>query len=155
LIICSLACLYPGLTQPILSIEIGVDLPIIGSLNLHDTKQSILDTIKTLWRNNNALVAFLILLFSIVVPLIKAILLLAILLFKKMKARVALHRFVSMIGKWSMADVFVVGILLAFLATRSDDNIHAQLHDGFYWFLAYCIISIISFQVMRVKDIEV
>jgi len=155
LIISSLACLYPGLTKPILSIEIGVDLPIVGSLNLHNTKQSILGTIETLYRNNNALVAFLILLFSVIVPLIKAIILLSILLFKRMKGRVALHRFVSMIGKWSMADVFVVGIMLAFLATRSDDNIHAQLHDGFYWFLAYCIISIISFQIMRVKDAEV
>ncbi len=72
-----------------------------------------------------------------------------------MKGKVGLHRFVSVIGKWSMADVFVVGILLAFLATRSDDNIHAQLHDGFYWFLAYCVISIISFQIMKVEGNEV
>lgn len=155
MIIGSLACLYPGLTKPILSINIGVDLPIVGSLNLHDTKQSILGTIETLWKNNNALVSFLILLFSVIVPIIKATILLTILLFKNMKGRVRLHRFVSVIGKWSMADVFVVGILLAFLATRSDDNIHAQLHDGFYWFLAYCVISIISFQVMSVKEVEV
>lgn len=157
LILVSLVCLYPGLVKPILSIKIGVDLPIVGSINLHDTKQSIIGTVKTLHRNNNTLVAFLILLFSVVVPILKAVLLLVVLLFKKLKGRQTLHKFVSVIGKWSMADVFVVGVMLAFLATRSDDNIHAQLHEGFYYFLAYCLISILAYQIMKVdtnRDID-
>ena len=48
-----------------------------------------------------------------------------------------------------MADVFVVGIMLAFLATRSDDNIEAKLHEGFYYFLAYCMLSILSVVFLR------
>ena len=144
LIIASLICLYPGLVKPILSINIGVDLPILGNVELHNTKQSIIGTIKTLHKNNNTLVAGLILLFSVVVPVIKAICLLLVLFVKKIPLRSQLHKFISLISKWSMADVFVVGIMLAFLATRSDDNIDAMLHEGFFYFLCYCILSILS-----------
>jgi len=144
LIIASLICLYPGLVKPILSINIGVDIPILGNVELHNTKQSIIGTIKTLHNNSNTLVAGLILLFSVIVPLIKAICLMLVLFVKKIPRREQLHKFVSLISKWSMADVFVVGIMMAFLATRSDDNIEARLHEGFYYFLAYCILSIMS-----------
>ena len=151
LIIASLICLYPGLVKPILSINIGVDLPIIGNMELHDTKQSILDTIGTLHRNNNTFVASLILLFSVVIPVLKALMLLTALFTKRLHLKSRLHKLVSLIGKWSMADVFVVGVMIAFLATSSDDNIHAALHEGFYYFLAYCVISILSYQVMRIE----
>ena len=145
-------CLYPGLVEPILSITIGVDLPILGSVDLHDTKQSIMGTIQTLHQNNNSLVAGLILLFSVIVPIIKALALILVIFFKKLSARNHLHSFVSLISKWSMADVFVVGVMLAFLATRSDDNIEAKLHNGFYWFLAYCLISIVATQLIKVNE---
>lgn len=155
LIIISLGCLYPGLTFPVLSIHIGAKLPIIGEIGLHDSTQSIMKTIRTLWENDNNLVANLILLFSVLVPIIKAVILLIILFFKQLNNRQLLHKFVAVISKWSMADVFVVGVLLAFLATKSDDNIHAQLHEGFYYFLAYCIISIFAVQLMKIEPEEV
>ena len=155
LIIASLICLYPGLVKPILSINIGVDLPILGSVDLHNTKQSIMGTIKTLHKNNNSLVAGLILLFSVIVPIIKAISLLLVLFIKKLPFRTHLKKFISLISKWSMADVFVVGIMLAFLATRSDDNIDARLHEGFYYFLAYCMLSILSVVFLKIDDTEI
>ena len=148
LILVSLGCLIPGLWQPIFSIEVGANLPLVGTILLYESKQSILQTIETLHKNNNSLVAFLILFFSVLVPLIKAVSLLALLFIKKLQHLNGLHRFVAIISKWSMADVFVVGVLLAFLATRSNDAIEAQLHTGFYWFLAYCILSIGAAQIM-------
>ncbi len=151
LIIISLILLFPGLLRPILSIHIGAKIPLLGEISLHDTTQSIISTIQTLFDNNNHLVAFLILLFSVMVPIIKAILLLLVLLVPSIKNRAGIHRFVARISKWSMADVFVVGVFLAFLATRSDDNIHAQLHEGFYYFTGYCIVSIIATQLIRVE----
>jgi uncharacterized paraquat-inducible protein A len=154
LILISLVCLYPGLTFPILSIYVGAKLPLIGEIGLHDSTQSIMKTIRTLWENENNLVANLILLFSVIVPIIKAVILLIVLLFKRIKNRNFLHKFVGTISKWSMADVFVVGVLLAFLATKSDDNIDAQLHEGFYYFLAYCIISIIATQLIDIKNTD-
>jgi len=154
LIIISLICLYPGLTQAILSIKVSAKLPLVGTLNLHESTQSILDTIKTLHNNNNSLVAFLILFFSIIVPVIKAVLLLIVLFFKNVKSRMGLYRFVYIIGKWSMADVFVVGVFLAFLATKSNESIEAHIHTGFYYFLAYCLISLLAVQVMKIEEEE-
>lgn len=153
LLLISLACLYPGLVKPILSIRVGAEIPLLGRINLHNSTQSIMNTIQTLHKNNNTLVAGLILLFSVIVPVLKAVLLLIALGFRKMKGREKLHKFVSIISKWSMADVFVVGVLLAFLATKSDENINATLHDGFYYFLAYCILSILATQLISINKV--
>jgi uncharacterized paraquat-inducible protein A len=152
LIIISLICLYPGLTLPILSIKIGAKLPLVGELVVHEAIQSIINTITTLHENDNSLVAFLILLFSVIVPILKALILLIVLFFKNIKQRLALHKFVAIISKWSMADVFVVGVFLAYLATKSEDSIEANLQEGFYYFLAYCLISILASQVMTVEE---
>ena len=152
LIIISLICLFPGLTTPILSIKIGANLPLVGELVVYETIQSILKTVETLHENDNSLVAFLIFSFSVLVPVLKAILLLLVLFVKKIRSRKGIHRFVAIISKWSMADVFVVGVFLGFLATRSEDAIEANLHEGFYYFLAYCLISILAAQIMKVND---
>ena len=152
LIIISLICLYPGLTNPILTLEIGAELPLVGKMTFYERTQNILETIETLFKENNELVAVLILFFSIVVPLLKAIILLMVLFFKQIKKRLNLYRFVYAIGKWSMADVFVVGVFLAYLATQSNEGIHAELEDGFYYFTAYCLISLASIQVMSLED---
>ncbi|MFK7810350.1 MAG: paraquat-inducible protein A [Saprospiraceae bacterium] len=152
LIIASLVCLYPGLFQPIMTIEITPNLPLVGEVTLYESTQSIVKTVETLYTNNNKLVAFLILLFSIVVPIIKAVILLLVLFVKKMSSRKTLFKFVNAIGKWSMADVFVVGVFLAFLATKSNDGFHAEIHSGFYYFLSYCLISLMAIVVMDVEE---
>ena len=152
LILISLVCLYPGLTTPMISLKIGANLPLVGELVVHETTQSILNTVKTLYENDNALVAGLIFLFSVIVPIFKAVILLLVLFVKKIGWRTQLHKFVAIISKWSMADVFVVGTLLATLATSSEDSIEAKLHEGFYYFVAYCLISILASQVMKVEE---
>jgi hypothetical protein len=48
-----------------------------------------------------------------------------------------------------MADVFVVGVFIAFLTTTTDANIKATLHEGFYFFVAYCLVSVLSVQLVR------
>tara|TARA_R110001592_G_scaffold204977_1_gene455329 strand:- start:2786 stop:3289 length:504 start_codon:yes stop_codon:yes gene_type:complete len=151
LIIISLVCLYPGLTKPIIQINIGAQLPLIGEFKLFERTQSVVESIQSLFETKNDLVAWLILIFSIIVPITKAVILLVVLAFRKLPGRKALYRFVGLIGKWSMADVFVVGILLAFLATGENESIRAELYEGFNYFLAYCIISILAIQVMDVK----
>ena len=50
-----------------------------------------------------------------------------------------------------MADVFVVGVFMAFLAGQANPNVQAALHQGFYWFLAYCLISILSSQTLQLN----
>ncbi len=151
LVLISLICLYPGLVYDILSIEINTELPLLGKINLYSSQQSILETIQSLHRDNNTLVAFLILFFSVMVPIIKALILIMVLFVKDFGARKQWFNFVKAIGKWSMADVFVVGVFLAFLGTRSNENINAALHPGFYYFLAYCLISLLAIQLMKIE----
>lgn len=154
LILVSLGCLYPGLTRDVLTIQVGATLPIVGEVNLYSATRSILGTIAELREDGNTLVAFLILLFSVIIPIFKVVSLLIVLLAKNFTGRKPLYKFISIISKWSMADVFVVGIFLAFLATRSNADINAWLHEGFYFFLAYCLISILATQVMSIEEEE-
>ena len=154
LILISLGLLYPGLTNDILTLNIGAKVPLLGDFELYNESQSILKTVRTLHENDSTLVAGLILLFSVLVPVLKALILMTVLLIKNLPASSGLYRFVGLIGKWSMADVFVVGVFLAFLATKNNEAINANLEVGFYYFTAYCIVSIIGIQVLDIKAIE-
>ena len=131
-----------------MSLKVSAELPLLGEMVLQESTQSVISTIETLYEADNNLVAFLILFFSVMVPLIKATAQLAILFVSSLRNKPGIHNFVSIISKWSMADVFVVGVLLAFLATKSEETIQTWLHEGFYYFLSYCIISIIAVQIL-------
>ncbi len=154
LILASLACLYPGLMMAMLTIKVGKVVPILGQLDLYEATQSIMQTIENLFADKNYLVAWLILVFSVVVPVVKIGLLLVLLLFKNLRARDSVLKVISAIGKWSMADVFVVSIFMAFLATRSNDAVSATLHAGYYYFTAYCVLSILGTQLIELPKGE-
>ena len=154
LTVISLLFLYPGLTFPMFRLEIGAEFPIVGRVSLYEQTQSILQTVETLYDNDNAIVAFLILFFSVMVPFIKAVILMIALFAKHLKQRALLFKFVHAIGKWSMADVFVVGVFIAYLSTKSNSSIFAELHNGFYYFTGYCLISLTALQVMKIDTVE-
>lgn len=151
LLLASVILLYPGLTQPMMNLTIQAALPLLGKVEFYNKTQSILQSIQSLWDSRNTLVAVLILLFSVVVPLFKAILLMVAVFMPVGKLGAGLHRLVSVIGKWSMADVFVVGIFMAYLAGKAHPNAEATLHAGFYYFTGYCIASIAAAQVICTK----
>jgi len=161
LTIISLILLYPGLYTPILSIEVGLspdDLPFLKLMDIaieeqtfYEQTQSVVESIRTLFKQDNHLVAFLILFFSIVVPLTKAAIVLIVLFLERLSIRYQLYRFIYAIGKWAMADVFTVGVFIAFLSTKTTTGITAELHNGFYYFLGYCLVSLASIQVLTVE----
>jgi len=91
-----------------------------------------------------ALVAFLIVTFSVVIPVLKGL----TILFTWLWPSDLRWRIVAAISKWSMVDVFVVGILVAFLTAKATAEMQATLLDGFWWFLSFCILSIISGQLL-------
>jgi paraquat-inducible protein A len=154
LIIISLFCLYPGLTLPILNIQVGASIPLLGEIELYNRTQSVVTGIELLYNNDNAFVATMILVFSVVVPVLKAVILFVVLAFKNWKYRLNAYNFVALIGKWSMADVFVVATFLAYLGTSSDEGINSQVMVGLYYFTAYCLISLLAIQVINVDDIK-
>jgi len=129
-------------------------LDIHGDIPAYDKTRSIVGTVQELYDAREYLVAFLIALFSIVVPLSKSVLMII--------ATIAQNRFgqqcdaiTRLISKWSMADVYVVGIIVAYLAANATQQterlftFYAEFGVGFYYFLGYCLLSILSMQLME------
>ena len=150
LIVLSFILLVPGLLQPLLTISASLEF--MGARReIFTETRSIIQTVRSLHDSGNDFVAGLILLFSVIVPFAKAITLLVVLALRDIKAKLRLHRFIDSISKWSMADVFLVGVYVAYLSAKATDNLDAEIHRGFYYFAAYCLVSIASLHFMRLE----
>lgn len=147
LTIVSLALLVPGLRSDALTIT--ATMPLLKK-PLYEETQSIMRAARRLYDSRNYFVAGLVIFFSLVVPVIKVGLLGAILAMKSPAARYRIYLFTRSISKWAMADVFAVGVFIAFLAANALDNLDAKLHPGYYYFVAYCLVSNIAFQFLHV-----
>lgn len=129
-------------------------LDVRGTVNAFDKTRSILETARELYVGGHLPVAILIVVFSVIVPLIKALLLLTMLLPLSLSVRSGLLSVSNAISKWSMADVFVIAIFIAFLAgnglqeSRGLVDFEASLGIGFWYFLAYCLLSILGTQLL-------
>lgn len=149
----SIVLLIPGLTRNILTITASITMAGTNREIFRQT-QSIFQAVKSLHRSGNDFVAFLILLFSVTVPFLKAISLFVILAMKRPVAQSRLYMTVRALSKWSMADVFVVGTFIAYLAAVATDNLDAKTGPGFYWFVGYCLVSNLAFQFLEVGKLE-
>ncbi len=146
----SLGLLWPGLVEPVLTIRATMEL--FGQAReLSNETRSVIGAIRSLHGSGNDFVAGLILVFSVCIPLIKAVLLVPIFTLKDAASRYRLFRIVQALSKWSMADVFAVGMLIALLAAKGTANLSAVAGVGFYCFAAYCLVSNAAFQVLRVE----
>lgn len=146
----SLGLLIPGLAQPALTIVASI--PIFNKpTEIYRQTQNVVQAVRSLYESGNYFVSGLVLLFSIIVPFIKAALLGVILATKSPATRYRLYLFVRSISKWAMADVFAVGVFIAFLAAKATDNLDAIVGSGFYFFVSYCLVSNLAFQFLEVR----
>jgi len=149
LTVVSLVLLVPGLQQVMLTIT--ASMPVMGTpREIFRQTQSILQAVRSLHESGNDFVAGLILLFSVLVPFLKAIAFFVILGLRAPAARYRLYATVRSLSKWSMADVFVVGVFIAYLASVATDALDASLEPGFYFFASYCLVSNLAFQLLKV-----
>ncbi|MGL5485338.1 MAG: paraquat-inducible protein A [Shewanella sp.] len=126
-----------------------------GEVQVLQQTRSIWSTVTELYNTGNGLVAGLVMLFSIIIPAIK----LSLMLVQQSVSSIALqwriHHIVDLLAKWSMADVFVVALIITFLAGNASGSMgemlktQAQFESGFYFFTAYCILSIVSGYLVR------
>ncbi len=182
LMVVALGLLYPGVTQPVLTLtgtveksriaELGLELiagedadsqtrqmlaaissllgfdRIEGQLQAYHNTRSIWGTVEELARTGNLPVALLIVLFSLVIPLFKLGLQGVSLFIASAPLREPVLWLNGALSKWSMSDVFVMGVLVAYMAGSASGQMgdmltmHARLEPGFYYFLAYCVFSI-------------
>lgn len=150
MILVSFVFLIPGLIKPMITFSGSVKILVFKKEVFNHTR-SILQTVGNLTESKNYTVAFLILLFSVLVPFFKGILLLLALTMKHETRRYTIYTLIRNIGKWSMADVFAVGILVAFLAGKAIGNMDAALGSGFYFFAAYCLASLLAIQFLKIS----
>ena len=132
----------------------------VAEVEVYEQTRSIIGAVRRLYEVGSPIPATLILLFSVIVPFGKAALVAGAMFMTNPRARQHTLRFVETIAKWSMADVFVVAILIAYLAAQASTvpttgpeaapallAFRAQFGPGFYWFTAYCLFSLASQQL--------
>lgn len=168
----ALALFVPGILMPMFSLNMDVTAGVAGSNlsnELVNKELSLIQTIEELWQDNRLFVAALIFIFSICIPLVKSAMVAIAYFCKSQKTEKRLINFIAAIGKWSMADVFVVAIFLAVLSTNHAETSSSQqiamfgfklnleissetismVGQGFYYFTAYCLLSLLATQLYQ------
>ena len=169
----ALGLFVPGILLPMFSLDMTLMASIAdaGKLttDIVDKELSIMQTVNSLWVENKLLVAALIFLFSVVVPVLKALLIVIAYFSKNRSVQLRVSSFISIISKWSMADVFVVAIFLAVLSTNHVETTSQQalsifgftlaidissqtlsaLGQGFYFFAGYCMVALLGSQLFQ------
>ena len=132
----------------------------MAEVQVYEQTRSIVGSVRRLYEVGSPVPATLILLFSVIVPLGKAALVAWSTFIRNAAVRRRTLAFVETIAKWSMADVFVVALFIAYLAARASATptqgpnaapaliaFSAHFGAGFYWFAAYCLFSLASQQI--------
>ncbi len=168
--IIALVLFFPGILLTMFSFNMEMAANISGSAltsSLIDKELSIMATISELWEDQRLLVAALIFVFSVCIPLLKTVLVCFAYFTKSLQIEKKLINFIGAIGKWSMADVFVIAIFLAIMSTNHADTSNSEQFsvfgfkialdistqtlsaagEGFYYFTAYCVLSLFGTQL--------
>jgi hypothetical protein len=121
-------------------------------IEVYTQTRSILGSVQQLYRVGSVTAATLILLFSVIVPFTKALLVVWAIYRRDPARRARTLRLVEIIAKWSMADVFAVALFIAYLAAVASQTatgtstqvvrFSATFGSGFYFFAAYCLTSL-------------
>ena len=133
-----------GLGAPILTISAHREVAILGEVVLQYETRAILTTVMKLAATDNWFLASLLFLFSVLAPVSKLTLSLVALWARRHRVRHLSLGTVELIGRWSMTDVFVVAILLAFLAAETEQLTDATLGAGLYFFAGYGVLSLLA-----------
>ncbi len=179
LILSSLCLLLSGIITPMIELEARIDLltfQLVGEEVIFRDQiiffqsKSITDMVSLLMKEGSiqmAFVAILIFAFSIIFPSFKLISsYIYYLNFKNLRENILVRFFVMKSGKWSMADVMVVAMFMAYIgfngiissqldslamSTKSIEILSTngtQLMGGFYLFLFFCISSLVLSEVL-------
>jgi Paraquat-inducible protein A len=136
-----------------LSTQLAAELKNSQEIEIYQQTRSILGSVQHLYRVHSYTAATLILLFSVIVPFGKMLLVSVALFLREEGRRRRILHFVEIIAKWSMADVFAVALFITYLAAQATQTppgstgsaivaFSATFGPGFYWFAAYCVVSL-------------
>jgi paraquat-inducible protein A len=124
-------------------------LPIMDTSSLFDAQQdTILSGVIYLWQSGSWGTALIVFIASVVTPLAKLLALTALLVSVHWKSvwrphlRAQLYRAVSLVGRWSMLDIFVVTVLVALVQLQSVAVITAG--PGAFAFGAVVVLTMLA-----------
>jgi hypothetical protein len=185
LILSSLCLLLGGIITPMIELEARIDLllfQLVGEEVIFKEQifffqsKSITDVVHILIQDGTIQMIFvgsLIFIFSIVFPSIKLLSTYIYHSFRKTRENKLIRFFVIKSGKWSMADVIVVAIFMAYIGfngivSSQLKNLSDQakpveilstngthLVGGFYLFLFFCLSSLLLSEVLVRKTVSV
>ncbi len=143
ILLISVLCLIVGLIAPMMQMTAYKELPVLGEVVFKYEAKSIYSTVQGLFSHGNLIIAGLIALFSIFTPLLK----MSVVGMNLFNVAPSLHKkahdLIHLLGKWSMADVFVVAIMISIFALDTQDFTRAETDLGVYFFSAYCLLSLL------------
>ncbi len=135
-----------------LGTQLAAELKKGEPIEVYHQTRSILGSVRELYRVRSHTAATLILLFSVIVPFAKMSLVSWALFRRDEAGRRRTLTIVEIIAKWSMADVFAVALFITYLAAQASQSapgassavvaFDASFGPGFYWFAAYCVVSL-------------
>jgi paraquat-inducible protein A len=134
LILLSLVLLLIALSLPLMTVQ---------KMVLWKNEYSVIAGVHGLWEQRQYALAIILFFFSIVFPIFK----LAALAFVwavrlTEQKRETVLRWLGILGKWSMLDVFVVAILIVLVKLGPLAKVEPQ--RGLYWFAAAILLSMIT-----------
>ena len=129
-------------------------LPIMETRSLFGPQQdTIMSGVVYMWRNGSWVLASVVFIASIVVPLLKMLSLTVLLVSVQRHSsrqplqRTKLYRFLELIGRWSMLDVYVVTILVALVQVQSLAVVRPGA--GVIAFAAVVVLSMLATQAFE------
>lgn len=166
-----LLLLVGGLFLPMLDLKAGLDtlkLTLLGNEVKFDNQvlffqsKSIIQVVQTLFVSktaNGIVVGVLVLLFSVVFPFSKMLASIGYINNHQLAENSIIKFLVFESGKWSMADVFVVALMMTYLgfsgiiqsqlgritqtdAVQTISFNHTSFQPGFTWFIAFCLAGL-------------
>lgn len=152
LISLSIIALVTGWFAPVLEITAYQDLPLLGNTIFQYESKSIITALLKIIDKGQYVIAAIILLFTVLTPILKTLLLLTISFQEKLHLSSKRIKFLTNIGKWSMLDVFVVAIIVIYFSMKSSGQTDANLQIGVYYFSIYVILSMICTYIVSIKS---
>ena len=157
LLVANVALLWIGLTEDAVTLGVTVTQEFLGrTFRLSDERAtySILDAIWKLHTDGNTALFIVIIAFSVTFPTAKLAATIWIWVRVSLghpgeRTRAALlawARRLGSLGKWSMLEVFMAGLLCALL--KAGDMVRLIIEPGLYWFVAV-IVSIVNANLTR------
>lgn len=122
----------------------GLHIPIFKSTKfwLLEEEVTLIGSISFFFESNEAFLGVIIITFTIIFPLLKFIAVFWGLLAAPSKLAAGINHWFSILGKWSMLDVFVVALLLLNLKLDSD-LLNMELRSGVVYFAISILLTMI------------